>query len=79
MSVQITDYRNMSLTLHLYIKNTILYNWVGTEVNSLLTLDPKTNLYTPDYSDFDDELNDMAYPVPNDRGRGWIYFDYPDV
>ena len=21
----------------------------------------------------------MGYPVPNDRGRGWIYFDYPNV
>lgn len=79
MSVQITDYRNIALTIHLYIKNTILYDWDGTEVNSLLTLDPKTNLYMPDYSDFDDELNEMAYPVPNDRGRGWIYFDYPDL
>jgi hypothetical protein len=79
VSVQITDYRNISLTIHLYIKNTILYDWVSTEVNSALTLDPKTNLYMPDYSEFDDELNDMAYPVPNDRGRGWIYFDYPDL
>jgi len=79
VSIQITEYRNLSLTLHLYIKNSILYDWVGTEIDSLLTLDPNTNLYLPDYSEFDDELNEMGYPVPNDRGRGWVYFDYPDL
>ena len=79
MSVQITDYRNIYTTVHLYIKNTILRDWVGTEVGSLLTYSPDHGMYLPDYTEFDPDPNDIGYPKPNDRGRGWLYFEYPDL
>jgi hypothetical protein len=79
MSVQITAYRNIYTTVHLYVKNTVLREWTGTETDSLLTYDPDYGLYMPDYTAFDPDPNEMGYPKPNERGRGWTYFDYPDL
>ena len=79
MSVQITDYRNIYTTIHLYVKNKVLRDWVGMEVGSLLTHYPEYGLYMPDYTEFDPDPNDMGNPKQNDRGRGWLYFEYPDL
>jgi hypothetical protein len=73
MSTQITIFRNLHNSLHLYIKNTVLRNWHAEELNAELTYDATTGLYLPDYAALELE------PRPDDRGRGWVYFDYPDL
>ena len=73
MSVQITTFRNIHMSMHLYIKNTILRNWFAEELAADLTYDETTQLYLPDYEGMELE------PRPDTRGRGWIYFDYPDL
>lgn len=73
MSVQITIFRNMHMSLHLYIKNTVLRNWFAEELTADLVYDQTTQLYLPDYEEMGLE------PSPASRGRGWVYFDYPDL
>ena len=73
MSVQITTFRNLHMSMHLYIKDTVLRNWYPQELNADVAYDQDTGLYMPDYVDMGLE------PLPNSRGRGWVYFDYPDL
>lgn len=73
MSTQITVFRNTHLSLHLHIKNTVLRNWFAQEIDADVTYDQTTGLYLPDYNDLGIE------PNPVSRGRGWVYFDYPDL
>ena len=73
MSIQITTFRNLHMSMHLYIKDTVLRNWYPQELNAAVTYDQDYGLYMPDYEGMGLE------PLPNGRGRGWVYFDYPDL
>ena len=73
MSVQITTFRNLHMSMHLYIKDTVLRNWYPQELNADVAYDQDLSLYVPDYEGMGLE------PLPNGRGRGWVYFDYPDL
>lgn len=65
--------RKEDLSLHFYIKNIILRDFVETEETAELRL--ISDVYLNDYYAYEAVVNFNENPVT--RGRGWVYFDSP--
>jgi hypothetical protein len=73
MSYEMSVLRKEDLSLYLYIKDTVLNNFVEHETNVPLALMPELC----DMDSYVYEYNSDLEPSPTERGRGWRYFNTP--
>lgn len=63
--------RKSDLSLYLYLKDTVLNNFVEVEEYISLQLMPELS----DLTSYVYEASTTMDPIPTDPGRGWVYFD----
>jgi len=74
-----TNIRKEDLSLYYYIKDTVLEPFIEFDEKATLTfvevLSSANNDSDPNTNSLVYELDSNLIPSPNDRGRGWVYFD----
>ena len=64
--------RKEDLSLHHYIKNIVLQDYVETETSTLEYLDDQSSTSSYVY-----QVESTMTPLPTSLGRGWRYLDNP--
>lgn len=73
MSYEMKNLRKEDLSLYLYIKDTILVDFLEVEEYAPLVLMPELC----EQSSYVYQCSEIFEPSPSERGRGWVYFDSP--
>jgi hypothetical protein len=74
MSYEMRTLRKEDLSLYLYIKDVVLREFI--EEDELIALEEMPELCS--LTSYVYEAHTAAEPTPNERGRGWVYFDEPE-
>lgn len=67
--------RKTDLSLYLYLKDTVLSNFIEYEDYISLELMAELSDVDPNENSFIYEAATSMSPTPTDQGRGWVYFD----